>query len=446
MPSNVLHGGNGANRPRFYTGWRRTLKRLPLAVRAWHYWTHPSAYPNFMLRPSRSGLVRSLQVEKRLGLTKLVEFKGYFFSSLTIPRFPSAAYDVAAARGGLNVMAAGTPAKDYVDHVILGISRQCTYDCRHCYEQRNLSDKGAVPVSRWITAISELQDIGVGIVILSGGEPMLRYQDVLAILEAADKSRSDFHLHTSGHGVTVERARRLCEGGLVAAAVALDDIDPDRFDDIRGSSGAFSRAVEALQAFSQAGIFTYANVCLSKRLVRSGDLWKLFDVLHNLGVGMVQLLEPRPCGGFSGKSMDELFEEADKRAVEDFVHLGNSERRFAGHPALYYVAQMEHPSRMGCMMGGLSHFTIDSAGNVNPCVFVPVSFGNILTDDVRAVFTRMREAIPAPIRRPCPSLLLADALHSYQREHPGGTIAYEEIRDAWRAELSGEPEPEVRLL
>lgn len=129
--------------------------------------------------------------------------------------------------------------------------------------------------------------------------------------------------------------------------------------------------------------------------------------------------------------------------VEDFVRRGNGERRYSGHPALYYVAQLEHPSKMGCMMGGLSHFTIDSAGNVNPCVFVPVSFGNIVTENLRAIVGRMRTAIPAPIRRPCPSVLLADTLHSYQRDHPGGTATYEEVRKAWEAELSHRPDPSM---
>jgi len=39
--------------------------------------------------------------------------------------------------------------------------------------------------------------------------------------------------------------------------------------------------------------------------------------------------------------------------------------------------------------------TIDSKGNVNPCVFLPVTFGNIMEEYFRSIYRRMRERIHA---------------------------------------------------
>ena len=123
--------------------------------------------------------------------------------------------------------------------------------------------------------------------------------------------------------------------------------------------------------------------------------------------------------------------------VAYFVRNGNGERRYREFPILYYVAAMEAPDRMGCMMGGLSHFSIDAAGNVIPCVFVPVSFGNIREESLGAIFPRMRNAVPLPVRAGCASVLLARA---YSSAAPGSTIRHEQVRGDWSARL-GVPEP-----
>jgi MoaA/NifB/PqqE/SkfB family radical SAM enzyme len=277
--------------------------------------------------------------------------------------------------------------------------------------------------------IRDLQEIGVSVVILSGGEPMLRFDDVLRLVQSGDKNRSDFHIHTSGFGVTRERARALKDAGLTAAAVGLDDVNPKRQDALRGRGGAFEAAAAAVESFNREGVLTYLNLCLTPALIRSGDLWAYFEMARRLGVGLVEILEPRPCGGFQGRRVDGLISEEDRAAVAEFVRKGNHERRYRNHPLLYSIAAMEAPDRMGCMMGGLSHFSIDSAGNVIPCVFVPVSFGNILHEDLPAIFARMRHAVPAPIHAGCGSVLLADMFGDR-------TVLYDDHRGEWAERLA----------
>jgi hypothetical protein len=90
------------------------------------------------------------------------------------------------------------------------------------------------------------------------------------------------------------------------------------------------------------------------------------------------------------------------------------------------------------MMGGLSHLCIDSLGNVNPCVFLPVSFGNILEEDFSTIFARMRVAIPRPVLKQCPSLLLAETLREQARigNHP--PIRQSLIEKEWEAVVNEE--------
>ena len=68
-------------------------------------------------------------------------------------------------------------------------------------------------------------------------------------------------------------------------------------------------------------------MCLTKEIIGKGDLWAYLDQVKDLGVGLIEMLEPRPCGGYS--SVDDtvlLTAEERQKATEFFVrgtHDGN---------------------------------------------------------------------------------------------------------------------------
>ena len=407
--------------------------RLRFVVSLGKYALNKSRYPLFTFRRSRGGLAATRSMLRELKLCKNVVFQGSLYSSPSSPRWPSRPFDHMVGRGGLNITAAGTPWKKQIDMAILGISRKCAYACRHCYEHFNIAAEETVPVERWAEAIRELQSEGTAVIVLSGGEPMMRLADVLALLGGADHDRSEFHLHTSGHGVNRENARALREAGLAAAAIGLDDVDAERHDALRGYPGAFREAIEALRSFQQAGIFTYLNTCLTRDLIQSGGLPDLLDLAHDSGAGIVRFLEPRPCGGFLEAGDGILLTDEDRSAVTEFFLKANHDRAYRRLPLISYEAYSEAPERLGCMMGGHSHLSIDSRGNVQPCVFVPVSFGNILSEDLKAIFGRMRAAIPRPMHDRCPSLQLAQTIKEHAGRGTGLPLAFEVIQAEWES-------------
>ena len=390
------------------------LRAWPTRLRILAYYgrclLRPRRYPPFILGRSKGGLLSTIATAKELHLRKYVKSDGGVRSSLTLPKWPSKPYDRMVGRGGLNINAAGTPFKRQVDHAILAISRKCAYRCRHCYERSHIGSEEAVPVEAWKRTVRDLQAMGTGIIVFSGGEPLLRYDDLLDLLRSGDKALSEFHIHTSGHGMTDGKARELKAAGLEAAAVGLDDVDPGRHDALRGYPGAFQEALAAIGSLRRAGLFVSINLCLTKELVRSGDLPALMDLAKDKGVGAIRFLEPVPVGGYQGLPRAELFSDADRTAATDFFLRVNGSRRYARYPFISYEAYFEAPERLGCMMGGHSHFAVDALGNVIPCVFLPVSFGNIMTEDLPAIVGRMREAIPRPCRGGCSAALLASSV------------------------------------
>jgi MoaA/NifB/PqqE/SkfB family radical SAM enzyme len=388
-------------------------------------------YPLFTLDQAKESYIKTTQIRKEAKIKKIIKIDNRFYFSLRLPHWPSKSFDNMVSKGGLNLLAAGTNFKSHIDYVILGITRKCNYNCNHCYELFNLAKEDSVPIERWKEVIRDLQKIGASIITFSGGEPMLRYEGLTELLTSVDKSLSDFHLHTSGHGVTFERATALKLSGLDAAAVGLDDVCPERHDILRGYKGSYKEALQALKYFHEAGIFTYTNLCLTKDLVRSGDLWKYFELLKKLNVGAIQLLEPRSCGGYFSNDSNDLFSENDRKIVNEFFAEANLRRKYRDYPLVFYLAYLEAPERLGCMMGGLSHLYIDSMGNVNPCVFVPVSFGNIMEESFFDIYKRMRSTVPRPLHKQCPSIFLYEKIKMKRNKGMSLPIPYSEIEEEW---------------
>lgn len=408
------------------------LIRFRLLASYSRYLLRRRRYPQFLLSRSKGGLLKSMQTVKDLHLTKFVKSDGGYRYCLSVPKWPSPSYDRMAGLGGLNINAAGTKFKQQVDHAILAISRKCVYRCRHCYERPNIASEETVPLDAWKRTVRDLQNMGTSIIVFSGGEPMLRYGDLLELVKSGDKTLSEFHIHTSGHGVNEDKARALRDAGLEAAAVGLDDVNPERHDALRGYSGAFGEAQGAIRDFRRAGIFVYINLCLTKNLVRSGDLPALMELARDQDVGAIRFLEPVPVGGYQGENRADLFSDDDRAATTDFFVRINSSRRYARYPFISYEAFFEAPDRLGCMMGGHSHFAIDGLGNVIPCVFLPVSFGNIVNEDLPSIFRRMREAIPRPCRQGCSAALLASMINDQASSGSRLPVPFASMQSDWQ--------------
>src|ERR1035437_1681701 len=179
------------------------------------------------------GLISILRLRKKLLLNRIVKFNNQYYSTLTIPAFPSPAYNNMMSKGGLNFESMGTSNKNNIESAFLAITSSCPNNCKHCYEKHNLQNSTVIPAEKWIDLMHVLQQYGTSIIILTGGEPLSRFNDLLKILKKGDKNLSDFHLHTSGNSLTKEKALLLKEAGLKAAAVGFDDHDPSRFEIIR---------------------------------------------------------------------------------------------------------------------------------------------------------------------------------------------------------------------
>lgn len=261
-------------------------------------------------------LISTVRLRKMLHLGKMIKHNGKFYSSLTVPGIPSPAFANSVRNGVLNFFDAGTPLKKGVDTALLAITPNCPLNCSHCYEKANINRYTSVTDGQWIETVTTLQNHGCGIIVLTGGEPLSDFDRLIKILRSGNKDLSDFHIHTSGMTVTEDKVILLKEAGLTAAGVGIDHYEEVENDRLRGR-GAFRNAVKAIDLFVKHGILVYVNFCATRQMANEDELLRYTRFVKSHGVSMIELLEPRECGGFKGDT-SIMLDENEKAALFEF--------------------------------------------------------------------------------------------------------------------------------
>lgn len=272
----------------------------------------------------------------------------------------------------------------------IAITDRCMYNCWHCSANRFI--KGAADKSKEMTTeevqkiVRSLQDLGVGIIGFTGGEPLLR-NDLEEIIKTID-DRSISYLFTNGYSMTLDKAKSLKEAGLFGIGISIDSLYKENHDKKRGYKGAFKKAISAIKNCKEAGLYTMSQTVCTKKMLESGEIYELGKFLKSLEVDEVRILEPIPCGSLLVKP-GEIFNKEDKKELINLHVKFNKDKQYPKTSVFPYV---ESKDQFGCG-AGVQHSYIDNEGNFLPCDFVPEAFGNVLKEDINDIWNKMHSKL-----------------------------------------------------
>jgi len=136
-------------------------------------------------------------------------------------------------------------------HCNLQVTYRCSFRCRICDFWKDQYDKSHELSLADIRVIArKLRRLGTLIVSLAGGEPLAR-QDLAQIIRILNRADHFPILITNGWNVDESRGRELLQAGLQEISVSVDYADPVRHDAQRGQSGAWDRAIRALEILNR---------------------------------------------------------------------------------------------------------------------------------------------------------------------------------------------------
>lgn len=257
------------------------------------------------------------------------------------------------------------------------LTKACNLDCRHCRAAATPHrDPRELTTAEGTAFLSELAGLGTRMVILSGGESLMR-EDVLALARHGSAAGLRMTLATNGALVTPAIAREMHANGIARVSVSLDGVTPEIHDAFRGRPGAFTLALEGIAHLQAAGIPVQINTTVAAMNVAQMGAFPAF--LKRLGAVAWHVFFLVPTG--RGQDLAPATVSEYRTMLTDFQHVhatGGIECKATCAPQYYRMLAEagEIVTTKGCLAGTGFGF-VSATGDVQPCGFLAVPCGNI---------------------------------------------------------------------
>lgn len=137
--------------------------------------------------------------------------------------------------------------------VIWNLVRRCNLTCQHCYSISADKDfPGELTTGEVYAVMDDLKAFRVPVLILSGGEPLLR-PDIYDIARRAKQMGFYVGLSSNGTLITEHNIGQLADVGFDYVGVSLDGIEATH-DKFRRKAGAFRESLHGIRLCREAGI------------------------------------------------------------------------------------------------------------------------------------------------------------------------------------------------
>ena len=137
--------------------------------------------------------------------------------------------------------------------VIWNLIRRCNLMCKHCYSiSGNVDFPGELNTAQVYDVMDDLKDFGVPVLILSGGEPLLR-PDIFDISRRAKKL--GFYVGLSSNGTLIDQHNisEIADIGYDYVGISLDGMR-ETHDAFRRREGGFDEALNGIRLCRDNGI------------------------------------------------------------------------------------------------------------------------------------------------------------------------------------------------
>jgi heme b synthase len=275
------------------------------------------------------------------------------------------------------------------------ITRRCNLNCIHCRSSSSLtvSQHPDFSTQEAYRIIDDISGYAQPVVVLSGGEPLLR-KDVFDIAKYGTEKGLRMCLATNGTLVTDELCEGIKKSGIRIVSLSLDGATKETHDDFRKQGGAFTGTINAAKLFKKHSIEFIINSSFTKR--NQEEIPKVYKLAKELGATAWYMFMIVPTGR-GEEIMNELISKEDYEEILDWHYqMEKDEKDMLVRPtcAPHYYRVVLQKSRQekqkferrslkfstggakGCIAGQLIAL-IDVDGNILPCSYFPQSAGNI---------------------------------------------------------------------
>lgn len=289
------------------------------------------------------------------------------------------------------------------------VTRACAFACVHCRaDAQHTRDPRELDTEEARRLIDRLVEFGSPILIFTGGDPMMR-RDLFELISYATQKGLRCSLTPTATALpTIERLQKAHEAGIRRIALSLDAPDAETHDAFRQVPGSWERTMNILRNAHAAGLSVQVNTTVSKHNYERLD--EMIPFIQEVGAVQWSVFFLVPTGRalaekmISAEDHERIFNwlyDLSKTAPFDIKSTAAPmyrrvaiERKRAeqtsGAPVTFQGAGFQYADGLNRPTRGVNDgngfLFISHIGEIQPSGFLPITAGNVRTDDVVDVY------------------------------------------------------------
>lgn len=302
--------------------------------------------------------------------------------------------------------------------VIWNLVRRCNLTCKHCYSISADKDfPGELGTDEVFTVMDDLKAFRVPVLILSGGEPLLR-PDIFPIAQRAKAMGFYVGLSTNGTLIDAGNIDAIADTGFDYVGVSLDGI-AETHDRFRRKAGAFAASLDAIRRCRDRGIKVGIRYTMTDD--NAHDLPALLQLVADEGIDKFYFSHLNYAGRGNKHRASDAAHAATRRAMDllfetclDGLRRGEAREFVTGNndadgPYLLQWAAERHPEAVehlraklrqwGGNASGVNVANIDNLGNVHPdTMWWHETIGNVKERPFSALWSDLSNPLMAGLK------------------------------------------------
>lgn len=245
--------------------------------------------------------------------------------------------------------------------LIFSITKQCNLNCKGCYAKHLHKDSEKdLSFARIDEIIKEAEALGISIMLLAGGEPLIR-KDILTITEK--HPRMIFPIFTNGMLIDDAMAQTFARQKNTVPIVSIEgDLD---LTDTRRGAGVYASITKTFEILRRSHAAFGTSITVTRDNFEKVTSPQFVEQLGQFGSRVVFYIEYIPCSDNSQKLVITPEQRSRlKQVLEDY------RKRYG---IIFIAFPGDEDTYGGCLAAGRGFVHISSSGRVEPCPFSPFS-------------------------------------------------------------------------
>ena len=249
--------------------------------------------------------------------------------------------------------------------ILLDPTSACNLHCTGCWAAE-YGNKLNLSFDEIDSIICQGKELGVYMYIYTGGEPLVRKKDLIALCEK--HSDCQFLSFTNATLIDEEFAEEMLRVKNFIPAISVEGFE--EATDGRRGNGTYQKVIKAMGILKEKHLPFGLSCCYTSQNLDSISSFEFIDQMVKWGAKFVWYFHYMPVGN---DAVPELLPNPEQR--EFMYHRIREIRRTKPIFAMDFQNDGEYVG--GCIAGGRRYLHINANGDVDPCVFIHYSDSNI---------------------------------------------------------------------